>query len=398
MSNIIDYLNTEFATFEEVPFGPVDSLILSEFCMVRLDEILPAYDSSAKIAPLARFREGLVGLFGKRKAFKFADALRAEFFDTMFVGLVPDKVRDLLVALAASPRFRDIEVRAYESVFDEGLRVQFAAYSFVYKDAFSYVGFRGTDVSFTGWREDFDMAYMHAVPSQRRAVRYVESVARMLPGSLILGGHSKGGNLAVYAGVKAKGAVKDRIEAIYCHDGPGFRDDAFAVEELEGMRDRIHKTVPRDSVVGLLMENAISYRVVASTAKGIMQHDPYSWVVDGSDFAYVDSLSDMARFWSNVLDDWLARYDDKEIQIIVDALFEALRASGAPDLTEFIKGGPRIVGRLMDAAHKTSGPSREVLIGAAATLSEVTFKNVGGDLTKIFGRGGERRQATGGER
>lgn len=390
MSNIIEYLNTEFATFEEVPFGPVDSLILSEFCMVRLDGVLPAYDSATKGAPFARIREGVSGLFGKRKVFKFSDALRAEFFDTMFVGLVPDKVRELSVALAASPRFRDIEVRAYESAFDEGLRMQFAAYSFVYKEEFSYIGFRGTDVSYTGWREDFDMAYMHAVPSQLRAVQYVNSVAKVLPGKLILGGHSKGGNLAVYAAVKSDASVKSRIESVYCHDGPGFRDDAFAEGEFEAMRDRIHKTVPKDSVVGLLMERSDSYRVIKSTAKGIMQHDPYSWVIEGFDFACIDSLSDVARFWSNVLDDWLARYDDRELRIIVDALFEALKASGAPDLMEFFKGGPRIVGRLMDAAHKTSGPSREVLMGAAASLSEVTFKNVGGDLTKIFGRGGER--------
>lgn len=383
MATIIDYLEHEFATFEEVPFNPVDSLILSEFCMVRMEGVLEPSETGVRPGVLGRISER----FFPAKHAQFRDALRAEFYDDMFTGLVPSKVKELALALAASPRFRDVVVARYASVFDDDGPVQFAAYSFTYKDLFTYVGFRGTDTSFAGWREDFDMAYMQSVPAQEYAVRYLEDVAPYVPGALIVGGHSKGGNLAIFAAANASDKVLSRIERVYCHDGPGFRRDVFSKEQVERTAPLVHKTVPQDSVVGMLMETRAAYRVVHSDAKGIMQHDPFSWQVDGRDFVYDARLSDGALFMDRVFDEWLSRYSDNELRVIVDALFEVFEASGTTNLSELFSGGAKMVGGLMDAARTASGKTRGVLTGAAATLSEVVFKNVGGDLSQIFRRG-----------
>ena len=383
MTTIIDYLEHEFAPFEEVPFNPVDSLILSEFCMVRMEGVLEPSETGVRPGVLGKISERLI----PAKSAYFHDALRAENYDGMFTGLVPSKVKDLTLALAASPRFRDMRITRYASVFDDDDPVQFAAYAFTYKDLFTYVGFRGTDTSFAGWREDFDMAYMQSVPAQEYAAQYLEDIAPYVPGSLIVGGHSKGGNLAVFAAANVSDKVLSRIERVYCHDGPGFRRDAFSDEQLRRTVPLVHKTVPQDSVVGMLMETRGMYRVVRSTAKGIMQHDPFSWQIDGRDFVYEERLSDGALFMDRVFDEWLSRYSDEELRLIVDALFEMFEASGTTNLSELFSGGTKMVGGLMDAARNASGQARGVLTNAAATLSEVVFKNVGGDLSQIFRRG-----------
>ena len=420
---IMDYLATEFATFDEKPFSPVDSLVLSEFCMIRMEGIAPvaagwddgdgpavrdragaaeseglfAHGSSESPARggegvgklgrgvFARLRERLRRARPGRSAsplatepatIHFRDALRAERYEGMFTGLVPEKVRGLLLALAASPRFRDMEVREYATVFDAAASTQFAALSFSWRDEFSYIGFRGTDASFTGWREDFDMAWMHPVPAQAHALRYVNEVSSRLPGRLFVGGHSKGGNLAVYAAARADASVHERIERVFSHDGPGFHPDALSAGERAGIEPFVDFTVPEESVVGMLLDGVSKPRVVKSTARGIGQHDPFSWVVaaDGRDFEPAAGLSNESAFFKNAMDEWLARYSDEEIRAIVDALFEALRASGARDLSGILRNGPKI-SELVGAATTMEGPARDVLLSAAASFSEVAVKH-----------------------
>lgn len=384
MATIIDYLEHEFASFEDAPFNPVDSLILSQFCMVRLESVLEPSETGVQQGFVGRIAERL----GRSKSVQFRDALRAECYETMFTGLVPSKVKGLMLALAASPRFRDMRITRYANVFDEDAHVQFAAYAFVYKDQFTYVGFRGTDISLAGWREDFDMAYMKAVPAQHYAARYLEGIAPYVPGVLIVGGHSKGGNLAVYAAAKTSEKIRSRIERVYCHDGPGLRVEAVSQEEFARVAPLLRKTVPQDSGIGMLMESRAPYRVVRSSAKGLAQHDPFSWQVEGRDFVHEGRLTDGALFVNGVLDEWLARYSDDELRVIVEALFGSLEASGAKDFSAFLGGGARMAGGLMDAARNASDSARDVLTRAASTLSEVVLKRVGDDLGAMLFRKG----------
>ena len=164
--NLLDYLATEFAPFDEKPFNPVDSAVLSQFCMVRAEGVVPALRERSSFLDLGTIVENL--LSPARSAVRFADALRAELYPSMFTGLDPHRVKENLLALAASPRFRDMRVRDYLSLFDTDRQTQFAAMTFVHRKDFAYVGFRGTDTSFTGWRENFNMAYTAPVPAQEQ--------------------------------------------------------------------------------------------------------------------------------------------------------------------------------------------------------------------------------------
>ncbi|WP_080800397.1 Mbeg1-like protein [Arabiibacter massiliensis] len=372
--NLLDYLATEFATFDEKPFNPVDSAILSQFCMVRAEGIVPALRERKSFLDVGTLVQNL--LSPARDEVRFVDLLRAERYGDMFTGLDPANVKDNLLALAASPRFRDMRVRDYLSLFDTERQTQFAAVTFVYKKDFAYVGFRGTDTSFTGWRENFNMVYNAPVPAQEQAVRYLEAVAPRLPKCLFVGGHSKGGNLAMYAALRANPAVQDRIERVFTHDGPGFKAGMVSSEEYAAIRDRVHKTVPQDSVVGMLMDSPadLDLRVVHSSEKGVMQHSVFSWDVDGDDFAYVEGLTDGARFTDAVVTQWLARFSDEEAAVVVDALFQALEASGARDATEVLMGGPKSIALLGEAAKNIDDDARDVLTGALGSLAEVAAR------------------------
>ncbi|MEG0504309.1 MAG: Mbeg1-like protein, partial [Raoultibacter sp.] len=261
---------------------------------------------------------------------------------------------------------------------------QFAAMTFIQKRDFAYVGFRGTDSSLTGWKEDFNMAFSWPIPSQEQAEHYLNAVAMHLPKALMVGGHSKGGNLAVFAAVKAQPRVQDRIVHVYNHDGPGFKPAAFTPDDFTTVRDRITKTVPVDSIVGMLMESRGDYHVVESTAKGIMQHDPFSWQVDGTDFVYAAAISDNAKFTDKVLSEWLGHFSDDELAVIVDAIFTAVEASGAEDATDIMSGGAKTVALLTEASKNTGEPERSILGNALLVLSEIAMRHFGHEITNLI--------------
>lgn len=367
MRTIMDYLATEFATFDEVPFCAVDALVLSEFCMVRMECVLPPMRDEDAIGgrAVARLKSLL-----PRRGVRFKDALLAEHYDDMFTGMIPDKIKALMVALAASPRFRDMEMTECASVFDEEENTQFAALSFAYKNEFAFVGFRGTDCSFTGWREDFDMAYMNRVPAQESAVRYLEAAVRRLPKRLYVGGHSKGGNLAMYAAGTCDGKTARRIARVFAFDAPGFRREAIDAAARERLARLVERYVPRESFIGMLMEHPVPYAAVQSSASGVWQHDPFSWGVDGFRFLGCAGISSSAAFAHDVVERWLARYDEGQARAIVDALFEAMRASGAHDFADVLKFGPKTLPLLRDAAKNTDDDTRAVLTAAVADLAE----------------------------
>lgn len=368
MRTIMDYLATEFATFEEVPFCAVDALVLSEFCMVRMECVLPPMRDEETLGGRAAAR--LRALL-PRRGVRFKDALLAEHYDDMFVGLMPDKVKSLMLALAASPRFRDMSMSECASVFDEEENTQFAALSFAYKNEFAFVGFRGTDCSFTGWREDFDMAYMDRVPAQESSVRYLEAAAQRLPKRLYVGGHSKGGNLAMYAASMCDSKTARRISKVFSFDAPGFRPGVLEKVQQDRLSRSAERYVPRESLIGMLMDCPVPYAVVQSSAAGVWQHDPFSWGVDGFDFLRCSGLAASAQFAHDVIARWLARYDEREARSIVDALFEAMRASGAHDFSDMLKFGPQTLGMLRDAAKNTDDATRATLMSAIGDLAEV---------------------------
>lgn len=315
-TNIIGYVENEFRTFEEYPFTEVDSLVLSEFSYLQLD--------------------GMVGGFEvEYRPTKVKDLFCAEYFGDLFPdNNLKEDNRALLFAMAASPRFRNLELRYYVNETDIEMEKQFSAVTVVLGEDAVYIAFRGTDSTIVGWKEDFNMAYMSPVPAQISARSYVEQVAKEWKGNLLLGGHSKGGNLAVYAALTVKEEIQNRILSIYSHDGPGLNEDMIAVNPYESMADRIHKTLPQSSVVGMLLEQQEEYTVVESDTIGILQHNPFSWVVEDGEFHKLERLTRGAQKIDGVLDKWLKGLSREEREQFVEVLFSVLSAGEATTISE----------------------------------------------------------------
>lgn len=381
--NLFDYLDTRLETFDEAPLTPVDSAALSQFCMVRGEGIIPAARNHAN---------GLVDRLHAlvTRPAHFSDLHRAENYDGLFCGLAPGDVKRELAALAASPRFRDLELRDYASVFDEESNTQFAAITFVWSSPtaasnnFAYIGFRGTDDSFTGWRENFEMAVDPPVPAQRLAAEYLVSVARHLPRRLYVGGHSKGGNLATYAALRAPEIVRARFAGVFDHDGPGFKQGFLSERDFEPVLGVTHRMVPEESVVGMLMETPVPTCVVRSSAHGLDQHNVFTWEVEGEDFADAERLSSSAVFTHEVMSEWLASLGEEELPRVVDALFKAIEASGASSVGEVIFSGPNAPALLGEAARNIDQESRDVLLPAlkklAAAVARAGVRGITGRL------------------
>lgn len=372
MPYLIDYLESRFATFDEEPFGAPDAAVLSQICMIRSEGIVPELkERTAAPGMLARIQRALPV---KKRKTRLRDLLRAELFETMFTGLDPARIKTCLFAAAANPRYRDLVMRDYLSLFDAEREMQFAAVSFTHGRDFSVVAFRGTDTSRTGWKEDFNMAYAAPVPAQEQALLYLEAVAPMLDGRIYVIGHSKGGNLAEYAALKASADTRARIERVYILDGPGFKKGVFGAEDYAPVMDRLHKVVPEDSVIGVLMDSPVPLHVVPSNARGLSQHSVFTWELDPegkpADFVKLDGLSDGALFTKEVLDEWLARHNDVERIILVDLLFRTIDASGAESVPDFISGGARTVELLREALRKLDDEDRELLGEAGRELAD----------------------------
>lgn len=313
MKNIITYAQQYQDSFSERPCNAVDSLILSQLVMLHLDDIFPATDPEADRHIQLK---------------ELADPLLQ---DLILEGIWNKKdMRELLHATAASSRFRDIKLKYFTNKIDLEEEKQFAALCFELTADETYVCYRGTDHFLVSWKEDFNMAYRLPVPAQLEAVAYLNRVATLLPNQeLILGGHSKGGNIAIYAAIYCESTIQDRIKRIYNHDGPGFREEIFLSDPYGKIRSRIFKSMPRSSIVGMLLEYQDDYSVVKNHYPWIVQHNPFTWVVEDDDFAYADDLDPRAISRSKQVKAWLAQMDDEAREIYVNTIYEILTASGA---------------------------------------------------------------------
>ncbi len=306
--NIITYAETELNTFKEKAFCEIDSLVLSQMSYLFYDGIVPGFKG-----------------FSKNATFK--DIYRAEYFQGI-LNLVrfPSENRRLFAALAASPRFRNVKLNYYVNDIDIHKEKQFSAITFVLDRKTAYIAFRGTDASIIGWKEDFNMAFLDEVPAQISAAEYVNKVAKLLHRKLIVGGHSKGGNLAVYAGAMCDVYAQNRIVSIFSHDGPGFKTLA-KTDRYQNIKSKIYKTVPKTAIIGMVMDGNEDYKIVKSTSTGIMQHDPFSWELDESGFVTEEKISTSATIMNNTLHNLLTSMSDKERENFVNALFQLIQAA-----------------------------------------------------------------------
>lgn len=317
MGSILDYLYWRGdLSLAQVPFGPVDGLILSVLSYIRLDGLVPAGPEGA--VPLRRAAEDC--LSSPRPG--------------RFRG---ENDRLLLRALAEAPRFAPLGLCCCTSRFVPREETQFAALTVLLGDGSACLAFRGTDGTLVGWKEDFNLSFLDVVPAQLEAAEYVRDFAALFPGPLRLAGHSKGGNLAAAGAALSAPKVRDRIASVWSFDGPGLNAYLLSRPGYPELLTRMRSFVPKSSVVGLLLAHEEPCTVVDSAQHGLFQHDPYSWQVQGPDFVRLEEVDAGSRHIDRTLKNWLAGLTDSQRERVADTLYELLSNRDARTVKEALE-------------------------------------------------------------
>ena len=344
MGNIMDYISWRGdLSFEQSQFNEVDNLILACFSYVNLDGIS------------AVTKQKGIGLKKLTKEFMKLHTMKELEADKSFIRLAPF----MMMKMAKSVRFGKCVVRNYVNDIVTEAEQQFAAMEIVLEDGTSYVSFRGTDDTIIGWKEDFNLS-TGVVPAQKRAIEYLQKISEHTDGMLRVGGHSKGGNLAIYGSVMCKSA-HEKILEIYSNDGPGFSREFQELPETKEMMPKIIRIIPEYSIIGTLLEHEKEPVIVASSSKGLLQHDGFSWEVQGPALVRRDSLNKTALRVIEILQKWIDGMDMEQKRLLIEDLFATLQASGYENLSEVQSGGLKSLAAMVKRVEKFAPESRGMM-------------------------------------
>ena len=344
MGNIMDYISWRGdLSFEQAQFNEVDNLILACFSYVNLDGIS------------AVTKQKGIGLKKLTKEFMKLHTMKELEADRSFIRLAPF----MMMEMAKSVRFGKCVVRNYVNDIVTEAEQQFAAMEIVLEDGTSYVSFRGTDDTIIGWKEDFNLS-TGVVPAQKRAIEYLQKISEHTDGMLRVGGHSKGGNLAIYGSVMCKSA-HEKILEIYSNDGPGFSREFQELPEMKEMMPKIIRIIPEYSIIGTLLEHEKEPVIVASSSKGLLQHDGFSWEVQGPALVRRDSLNKTALRFIEILHKWIDGMDTEQKRLLIEDLFATLQASGYENLSEVQSGGLKSLAAMVKRVEKFAPESRGMM-------------------------------------
>ncbi len=348
MANMLDYILWRGdLSFRERPLNEVDNLIFCEFGYAKWDGLLPD-EGSGEV------------LFLRDAAIRYVASGRPAPPST-------DPGPALRLG-ALSARFSGAGVSDFVNRVDRANHIQFCALTFHPGDGSLFVAFRGTDSTLTGWREDFSLSYSVRTPAQEAAVRYLEDIAARYPGPIRVGGHSKGGNLALYAASFCNDAVRARIADVYSNDGPGLNEKAVDTPDYVPLSGCFHLIIPEESVIGVIMNDGTERRVIKSSARGLQQHDPMTWQVLGSAFEEAGGQTGSSVFVDRTVRRWLDDMSDSERQSLTDALFDGMEATGADTLRDVKSGGLAAAGTMLKNFFDMDGTRQKEVVDSVGKL------------------------------
>lgn len=381
MGTVLDYLK-EYGdyTLEEKPFGEVDSLILSQFSYLKFDEMLPRPQDKpgqTDVPEETAYETVRQADMAEHAAISLDEIFRHEKYDSLYGD---ERYRRdntaLFLGMYGSKRFHNTKIANYVNQIDLDTEMQFSAVTIVLPDDMVYVAFRGTDETIVGWKEDLNLAFSEPVPGQLMSVEYLNRTARTFAGEFCVGGHSKGGNLAVYAAMNCRKEVRKRIVTIYDHDGPGFRPEVKAQGAYEEIEGRIRKTVPRSSLVGMLLYSEGEYEVVESKTIGLAQHNPYTWLVKEDAFLIVKDIRIGRKFMDEALNQWILSLSQEEMHTFVDTFYQVLLASETDNLIDFTANWMKSLHRVRLAVKEIEPETEKVIRQILRALFDIISTNM----------------------
>ena len=319
----------------------------------------------------------------------------------------------LMKKAASTKRFKDVILSDYVDTIDETLEKQFGAFHIKLTPQLTYVAFRGTDDTLVGWKEDFNMAVRCPVPSQESAYRYADSIldrterflsAKKSP-DIMIGGHSKGGNMAVYAAMQITqsdieatneraqrlgllpalgGSVPGRncrISRIFSHDGPGMSQVMVHSRAYQAIAARIDKTVPESSIIGMLLQSQIKPTFVKADAISILQHMGSSWqVTQSGEFEQASELTGGAQLIGKTIDGWFDRVSQEQRERAINQIYDIFAAAGYGNIADLVAHWTDSLPKIVAAARGTDVQTRELIKDVFKAIPASAAKVAVGEL------------------
>lgn len=352
VTNVLDYLKWRGdLTFTQDPLNAVDALIFSALSYIR-------YSGAVEEKP--------------EEPVTLRDAAGAFFaLDNFEVRIRAKNDLELLRRASESTRFGLSRICRYTDLYIPEEETQFAAMTFLLDDGTAFLAFRGTDETLVGWKEDFNMSFQETIPSQRLAQQYIREFAEGCSLPMRIGGHSKGGNLAVFGAARSSGDVQKRILEVFNNDGPGFTEFLMGDPGYRQMVPRIRTFVPQSSVIGMLLEHEEPYTIIKSSQVSILQHEIYTWEVEGKHFIPMEEITADSRFLNLTIKNWASQMSVQERNQVVDTLFALLNSGDVKTASDIFH--PRNLGKYFRAVSSDDGV-RQILSGELRNLLSAAKK------------------------
>lgn len=357
MENMLTYVEKYRDTdFAQMPFNVIDSLILSQISYYNYSKS-PFVRTDFSI-PLEVFYRNC-----------FPEKILNHTITT-------DGDRVLIEALKPEGRHGNLRASNYADVIDDINGIQFSAITFELGNDEYYIAFRGTDNTVTGWKEDLNLSYLEAVPAQKAALQYAMNIFGEFAGNFYIGGHSKGGNLAVYAAMNLPKSYKGRLLEVHDFDGPGFMEEVYGTKEYQEIRPLIRKYVPQSSIVGMMWERDSNYIVVHSDEKGMMQHDPFSWTVRDKEFVLEDEVDRSSRYMKRTLERWVEEFSFEQREQLIDTIFDLIFETGINKFYELSEELLQKIRVMIEGIGEMSDEERKLVRSAVKQLILISVKEI----------------------
>lgn len=362
MSSIYDYLDWRGdLSFSQDPFNEVDALVLSWLSYYRAEEFDLDEIEGITLSALLALHEGRYGVLDMTEAGKSLNTAISS--------------RYLLKALATTVRFKNTVIKGFRSHYDPENSIQFAAFSFSIQEDMDVFAFRGTDTSVAGWREDSRLCYEERIPAQAEAKEFLESLSAG-SGRIMVAGHSKGGNLAIYAAMNADKAIASRIDMVYNFDGPGFCFSMKTLPSYELLSDRVRSFLPPDSIVGILLEHVEDYAVVENSSTGILQHFPLYWSVRGNKLMTIEERTYSSQMIDSIFSTWIRDISFEERKEFVESLFSVLERAGIENFTELTTDSFQKIRAILSQMVEMDRTKRRMIIGFLMDLMKTSYSSL----------------------
>lgn len=361
MATINDYLNyNKNRSFEDFAFNEADILCLNELGYFCFEELDASIDFSKEV----NLHEVLMPYVTGEKVFNHSF-------------LVTKARVDLLKSVVTSQRFKNLVLSDYINDVDSEYERQFSAMVFSLPDLnYRQIVFRGTDDTLIGWKEDFKLTYVREIPAHRAAVAYLESYLEKYAGKVIVSGHSKGGNLALYAVAHVNDLLRPQVEKVYMLDAPGLQEEGLDSEGYKAVRERVTVIRPEESIVGIMLYNDITPIVVKSNATGIMQHALTSWQLneETGKLILAECQTALSQNLEKTFKQWMTELSSQELKVLFDTLFDTLMSSGINsinDVTIDRKFATKLAKSI--ASFYSVGTEKKMLLAKSAKLFVEAF-------------------------